>query len=280
MTLAQIPAGWYGDPSTRHERRYWDGQQWSSHVMDGAIGSEDPPTTLAATAQAVPAVGGGYRALKIGNARFLTAAVSAYLMIGALIFEGLSFLTSMGATFRADTDWLQISAWLYRAPDSIFEAQYVGRPPLLLLVALLVAPVALRSVYNINRGEALYKAGGRIARFWASPQEKAQWAFLQARLADAGVSRTSGARVRDVFMVVVALLSSLAIIGMAWLAIDDRTATTTTGQLVRGLSVGIGPWVCIGAGLVGLLGTLTVLPIGHHVLIRADGSVEDVAQPA
>ena len=276
MTLAQMPAGWYGDPSARHERRYWDGAQWSSHVLDGTLNSEDPPTALPVTAQAVPAMGGGYRAISIGFARYSAATLAAFLMIAALIFEVLSYLISLGTTFRSDEDWLYIWAWLYRATDSIFDVQYVGRPPLLLLAALFFAPIALRSVYNINRGEALYKAGGRIARFWASPQDKAQWAFLQARVADAGVSRTTGARARDVVIVVVALVSSLAILGLAWLAIDGRTATTGLGETVHGLSLGIGPWVCIAAGVVGVLGSLAVLPIGHRVVIRADGSVEEV----
>ena len=30
-TLA--PADWYPDPLARHERRYWDGQQWTTHVV-------------------------------------------------------------------------------------------------------------------------------------------------------------------------------------------------------------------------------------------------------
>jgi hypothetical protein len=27
--------GWYGDPTGRHERRYFDGRCWSEHVLDG-----------------------------------------------------------------------------------------------------------------------------------------------------------------------------------------------------------------------------------------------------
>lgn len=34
-------AGWYPDPSGRHELRYWDGKGWTSHVRDGAAQGTD-----------------------------------------------------------------------------------------------------------------------------------------------------------------------------------------------------------------------------------------------
>ena len=36
------PAGWHGDPSGRHELRYWDGSQWTENVSDGGTASTDP----------------------------------------------------------------------------------------------------------------------------------------------------------------------------------------------------------------------------------------------
>jgi hypothetical protein len=40
--VASPVAGWYPDPSTRHELRYWDGRGWSEHVMDGGSRTVDP----------------------------------------------------------------------------------------------------------------------------------------------------------------------------------------------------------------------------------------------
>lgn len=34
-------AGWYPDPSGRHELRYWDGKGWTAHVRDGAVQGTD-----------------------------------------------------------------------------------------------------------------------------------------------------------------------------------------------------------------------------------------------
>jgi hypothetical protein len=39
---AAAPAGWYADPATRHEQRYWDGAQWTEHVTDRGRPSIDP----------------------------------------------------------------------------------------------------------------------------------------------------------------------------------------------------------------------------------------------
>ena len=36
------PFGWYPDPSSRHEQRYWDGTRWTDHVADGGQQSDDP----------------------------------------------------------------------------------------------------------------------------------------------------------------------------------------------------------------------------------------------
>ena len=35
-------AGWYPDPSGRHELRYWDGKGWTEYVRDGATQALDP----------------------------------------------------------------------------------------------------------------------------------------------------------------------------------------------------------------------------------------------
>src|SRR6516225_9841942 len=50
-TPPKVPAGWYDDPSARHERRYWDGTDWTAQVSDAGIAATDqlgtrpPPTS-------------------------------------------------------------------------------------------------------------------------------------------------------------------------------------------------------------------------------------------
>jgi len=38
-----VAAGWYADPSSRFELRYWDGSQWTEHVSRGGQQFTDPP---------------------------------------------------------------------------------------------------------------------------------------------------------------------------------------------------------------------------------------------
>ena len=49
-----VAAGWYPDPTGRHERRYWDGATWTDHVVNGGTQSLDP-VEARATAQAAAA---------------------------------------------------------------------------------------------------------------------------------------------------------------------------------------------------------------------------------
>jgi hypothetical protein len=54
------PAGWYADPSGRHEFRYWAGTYWTAGVADGGIAAADlpqgpPPPAQQATAGFSPA---------------------------------------------------------------------------------------------------------------------------------------------------------------------------------------------------------------------------------
>jgi hypothetical protein len=53
-TPTLTPAGWYPDPSRRHEYRYWDGKDWSAQVSDGGKMVSDPELRPPATPAGVP----------------------------------------------------------------------------------------------------------------------------------------------------------------------------------------------------------------------------------
>ena len=40
--VSAVPPCWSGDPSGRHELRYWDGAQWTQHVSTQGVQSVDP----------------------------------------------------------------------------------------------------------------------------------------------------------------------------------------------------------------------------------------------
>lgn len=45
----RFPPAWYPDPTGRHDHRWWDGAEWTSHVADaGAAGTDPLPAALSA----------------------------------------------------------------------------------------------------------------------------------------------------------------------------------------------------------------------------------------
>jgi hypothetical protein len=60
-TITPTPAGWYGDPTRRHEYRYWDAADWTENVSDRGITGIDPVAlappvpTVSAAAPVAPA---------------------------------------------------------------------------------------------------------------------------------------------------------------------------------------------------------------------------------
>jgi Protein of unknown function (DUF2510)/Fibronectin type III domain len=49
------PAGWYSDPSLRHEYRYWDGLRWTPHVSDRGLTASDPELRPSTNPDGAPA---------------------------------------------------------------------------------------------------------------------------------------------------------------------------------------------------------------------------------
>lgn len=40
--MANVAAGWYPDPTSRFEHRYWDGSAWTDYAARGGVQSQDP----------------------------------------------------------------------------------------------------------------------------------------------------------------------------------------------------------------------------------------------
>jgi hypothetical protein len=40
--VADVPSGWYDDPSGRHQQRYWSEGAWTAHVSDRGVTGTDP----------------------------------------------------------------------------------------------------------------------------------------------------------------------------------------------------------------------------------------------
>ena len=53
-TPTMTPAGWYSDPSLRHQYRYWDGRNWSPQVSDRGFTATDPELRRPASSTGAP----------------------------------------------------------------------------------------------------------------------------------------------------------------------------------------------------------------------------------
>ncbi len=55
--MAQQPAGWYTDPTSKYNYRYWSGTQWSNQVSTGGSTGTDPDPMDPSAVAAPPAPG-------------------------------------------------------------------------------------------------------------------------------------------------------------------------------------------------------------------------------
>ena len=279
MDVAHVPAGWYRDPSARHEKRYWDGGGWSGQVIDAGVVGEDPTGLSPATAAAVAGI--GFRAVGVAMWRRLLVALGGIALAIAFAYELIATVIAFGMTeITTDETWLYVWSWLYkpleitRGTTFITQQMYVGYPPVLVGVAL-IAGFAFASAIYVNPYTALTKAGARMARFWASPEDKLRWSLARDTL---GLSRLHLFRTSYRVWLILAEIASVALLLLSANAILGRAAMTTTGDTLAHLKIGLGPWVCLGAGIIGSICFALAFPLSRQrkVMIHADGTVDDL----
>ena len=281
MNVGQFPAGWYRDPSARHEQRYWDGIRWGRQVLDHGVTTDDPSgagSDASSTAWAGRLSGAGYRAVR-GNAwRLAFLSVGATLVMIAFMFEIWASVMAFNATGTADRSSLFMWTWLYQERTSFSGLTYIGYPPIAIFVVLLLA-LAFQTGVTIRPDSALRKAGAQGVGLRSPKPEREAWSGAVARLRAQGGGRFSTTLMRPHHRVFLALeiLAGLAIMGVSVLAIQGRAALDITGQTLStvSLSVGLGPWICLIAGAACLLGSIIAWPWRRHdILILPDGTVE------
>jgi hypothetical protein len=281
-------AGWYGDPVGRHEFRYWDGGVWTARVADAGVTGDDdaaPAEELAPPGPVPVAVARCYRAVAVRRWRAVVVFLGGLATGLALLFEIFASAVAAGSTASRSEEMLWLTSWLYQTPHlsttgdtTVMELHY-GYPPLVLWVALVVAFVLLARVSKQGRW-VLKKVGVRATFRWSAPEERQR---LGAGLQELGCSKGFLFSVRQRGMLAGGGVASLVVVLVSAYSLIQREGTMladgATGKVVSDLSVGLGPVVCLVAGLVGVVAAIAAWPWTrqHRVLIRADGSVE--AQP-
>lgn len=294
-TPTMLPAGWYTDPAGRHDYRYWDGTAWTAQVSDRGVTATDapqlqPPTpagpatarrpdgTLAATASAR-----AYRAVAVPRPRVVAAWTALASVLTALLFEVVASVvlavqvegnSVLDVPSRSTFEWW---SWLF-AYDRLVPAY--SYPPPGLWPALLLA-VILLGLLPLQPLVALKKAGLRAPFRWSAPAERARLSRGLAELGYAGtLFRSRGRRGLLVF----AALAAIAVIWMSAYAVITKeamfqnTGTISTGGLD---AVGLGPMVCLVAGVVALVAGLLAWPWTKEqpVLVQLDGTLRTEQVP-
>jgi hypothetical protein len=191
-------AGWYSDPSQRHELRYWDGNAWSDHVADRGVTSQDPPYTSAVAAASVASV-----------ATF--TAVNDNYSYSQPDHYGYSYPERYGSQLGGTTPASATGAEAGR-----FIAYLVGFFLLFGVIGFVVASIS---------------TSGKVAHTQAELDHINQTAMLQARLVAVVVGLIIGAvmapsvgyRRHDTFMLLIPFWSLVIIVKWLWrLACIDR----------------------------------------------------------
>jgi len=227
----------------------------------------------------------GYRAVAVRPWRVVVIGVATLVSALALALE---LLASVGAALSATTDrWLPATSWLYQpahlgTPNGAelrWEWAY-GYPPLGLWVALVVTTCCLAAV-RVDRVRALRRAGTHIPHlYWSGCEEEARLAASLHRL---GASQRMLFRVTHARLLAVAGFASAVTVLLSAYAITGRTATTRPdGQAaiaVPDLAVGLGPWLCLAAGVVTLATAVAIWPWQpqRQVRIHTGGRVESLS---
>jgi hypothetical protein len=227
----------------------------------------------------------GYRAVAVRPWRVVVIGVA--MLVSALTLA-LELLASIGAALSTTTDrWLWATSWMYQSahlstPNGAelgWEWAY-GYPPPGLWVALVVTTGCLAAV-RVDRVRALRRAGTHIPHlYWSGCEEEARLASSLRRL---GASQRMLFRVTHARLLAVAGFASAVTVLLSADAITGRTATKRpAGQAaiaVQDLVVGLGPWLCLAAGVIALAAVVATWPWRpqRQVRIHTGGSVDSLS---
>lgn len=275
MTTPTKPAGWYKDPSGRHESRYWDSTQWTDQVADSEVNYVESPQVAARKPVAVVA---GYRAVAVAPWRAALLYAATWIMGAAFLFELIVSMILYQAVrdgsppSRTTAEW---TTWLYHYDTTArgLRFTYAYPPPILWLG--LLAGLLLAATLMVSAAAALTKAGTRSRWAWSSPEERAR---LRAALHDLRCGLPLVRRGGRIGVIVFAELAALMVAGVSAYAIVTKHGAfqNASGVAYSGdLNVAAGPWVCLIASVLLIITLLVALPsrTDRHIMVMPDGSV-------
>lgn len=254
MTVMATPAGWYADPTFRHEYRYWDGSGWTESVADAGVVGQDTvlePASVpsAPTRGAQPAALRSVPAAPVaeplpvapGSTRSAIATTPTFTVGMVLVFVGLlvymvvgtlSFVLGVQVTSRTSVSNTTFA--IGTKGDPVFAVYAAG---ILVPIAGLVLAFLFPSVYRLPR-EARAQWGGGSGGKWA-PWARNYNSYLKQQLGTSMVYKRSllGKLIAQTVMVV--LLVVLAVANAADASNQDFTLQTAAYALIGGAALAL-----------------------------------------
>jgi hypothetical protein len=267
MATSSPAAGWYGDPTARHEYRYWNGANWTAQVSDrGTVGTDAavqsaPVVTAPASAPAVAPTTPAQVFPVVGAPRAVIATDSVFTIGSVMVVIGvIVYLITGSLSYSLHT---QVSSGS-TVSDTTFAIGTKGDPlvtgiytagivlPLLAFVALFLLPAS----YRLPRAARAQWGGGGTYR-WA-PWTRNYSAYLKEHLGTKTLyKRSLLGRLIAMTVIVVALVG---------LAVLNAANATNKGCTLR-----FGAYALIGGGTLALVGVL-VSWLGTRRTVHVDGS--------
>jgi len=103
--LRWTPA-WYGDPTGRHDHRWWDGEAWTAHVADGGVAArdelEDAGPPMLPTSSSGPSWRGAEREASIAD-RPRTGTMATVALVAASLALFAAFVPFLGLAVAIPT---------------------------------------------------------------------------------------------------------------------------------------------------------------------------------
>lgn len=309
------PAGWYTDPTGRHEARFWDSEHWTAQVADHGVTSVEglhspadqqtavqrtpdappvfapsqapeqafppPPAVLPSAAAAPAPAGSGYRVAVAPPWRVLLVRIGVTALTVAFFFEAVASL-ALGSIVNDATYGINPpSESSFRWAAWLYHYTSVpltySYPPVLLWPTLFFGFVFAGSLV-LSRSMALSKAGCRGRWAWsANAQRKRLGDGLHAMGYAKFMLRAGGGRRARVIVTEIAALIALAV---SWYAVARREAVfqdVTELRFTGELTLGYGPTLCLIATVLAVVTVPLAWPWRNerHVIVYSDGSVED-----
>ena len=180
MTANQ-PAGWYRDPSRRHEHRYWDGARWTDHVSNKGITTSDPIRDR-----------GSPVARSAGDASTLTRAErQAQLRRGGQRTQQSGPIQPSPPTPAATTSSAPLPVTTNASKRTLTRGQAIGGIVVLLVIIGAVLSAAGVKTNSGSSGNAVGSSSSQSLSEWATQNLPSVHA-LQNALHDVGTTATAG----------------------------------------------------------------------------------------